>query len=588
MLRIAQQLLRDLSVTDFEELQRPPLPVHIEVVEGRLTISLVVAFGDEARGQALDQIQSAGFRMRSYTRDSALGWAYLDNITQLEQVDSSIYIDAASVVRPELDVSVPEAFSNPGSAAWPPCAGTGNGVIIGIVDSGVDVTHDSLRWLDGSTRVLRLWDQRATGAAASPANFGYGSEWKCTDIDGYLRSGTPFPFIDRSGHGTAVTGVAAANGLAAPPYQYCGVAGHAVLVVVALNATARALPDAGNVIDAISYIYEVAEESQARAVVNFSQGSRLGSHDGRGDLDHALTELLQQHPEHIVVTSAGNLGDAASHARVMLAPQASEDLEVLVHPFTGPSVSVEIWYDRADSIDIKVIDPTGQSTGQIAGAVGLRNVVLSDTVSVAGNPNVLYVGAAKTLVTITAVVTGGDVTPGTWTIRIHGTHVASGQPLDAWLDSADTPPCFSSHIDPDVTVTIPATAEPVLAVGAYQLSPVIGPLASLSSRGPNRRGQAIRLLVAPGSPITTCAASNRTTKSHTRWSGTSFAAPHVTGAIALMLEIAPHLTRDQVFHCLLGTTRTDADTVAGPGTAWGVGKLDIVAALACADSTPKI
>jgi subtilisin family serine protease len=129
----------------------------------------------------------------------------------------------------------------------------------------------------------------------------------------------------------------------------------------------------------------------------------------------------------------------------------------------------------------------------------------------------------------------------------------------------------------------PAAAGDVLSASAYCLAPGLGTFADLSSRGPDRLGRALAGLAAPGKPVTSCmAAPFYPATAHTADSGTSYAAAHVAGAIAVLLQAQPTLTRKQVLDCLLTNARTDINTATGRANGWGAGKLDIHAALRCA------
>jgi subtilisin family serine protease len=161
--------------------------------------------------------------------------------------------------------------------------------------------------------------------------------------------------------------------------------------------------------------------------------------------------------------------------------------------------------------------------------------------------------------------------------------MTSARPVDAWLDRGRrASPRFASLVEADCTVTSPATARDVLAVTSYVVSPTLGSLAPSSGRGPDRRGASVQVLAAPGETITTCAAGPGTSSHYAPDAGTSLAAAHVTGAIAVMLEAEPALSRADVLDRLRRTARTDADTSAGPASGWGAGKLDLCAAVGCA------
>jgi subtilisin family serine protease len=589
LLQSTRRLLQEIEGTELLELPVPPLPVRLHLDDdGHVTVDVLVTLAEQdpgSRERIVGSLRELGLRMTTQTGRIIAGYVRANDIDAFEGLDADVLIEAAHAVHPELDISVPETHAGP--RFLPPYL-SGRGVVIGIVDSGVDITHPSLRWPSGRTRILRLWDQTLYGAAAPPSAFTNGSEWDRNAIDSYLSSssGAPFPSVDRRGHGTAVAGIAASNGLAAPKGRYVGVAESADLVIVTIEARRGTFASSANVVDAVKYIFDVAEAMGRRAVVNLSHGAQLGPHDPRGQFEQAISELLIADERRILVKSAGNTGTADAHASVTVPDRGSVDLNVDVPRRVGPYVVAEFWYDSADFLAAEVTDSTGAYNLLVEGNRHSRRQMGSDQCEITGIPVVLGIRANQIMVVLSTVSGQGNVTPGRWTIRLHGRHVTSGQPVHAWLEQGSIASSrFATNADSDCTVTAPGMADEVVVVSGYELSPTLGAFLQKSGRGPNRRCQALRGLAAPGDPITSCAASTRHATAHAVWSGTSFAAPHVTGAIALMLQTRPMSTRKQILDCLLHSARSDHDVSMGPATGWGSGKLCVDHALKCIFTT---
>jgi subtilisin family serine protease len=596
LFRSVHRLIRELPYRElpydfplFQLLAGLPMPVRLRIDEdGEVVIDLLATLAAEdtaSRERALGNLTEHGFHVTTWTGRVAAGYARVNDLDALETVEDDVVVEAAHVVFPELNVSVPEAWNRP--AGWSGSVPAGDDVVVGIIDSGIDVTHPSLRTPAGTTRVVRLWDQAIHAAVPGPpAAYPYGGEWDSAAIDAYLLP-VMTPFSARvTGHGTAVAGVAASNGQAAPVGRYVGVAPSADLIVVALDAHRGAFPSTANVVNAVEYVFDVADALGKRAVVNLSQGAQLGPHDPRGQLELAITDLVTADENRILVTSMGNVGDTDAHARLDVPGAGFVDLEVDVPSNVGPFVVLDLWFDAADHLAVEVIDPAGNASSTVDANQWDFGRLGTDLYDIQGTPVVLGVQANEVLVTLRTVHHWGDVTPGRWIARLNSRHRTSGQPVHAWLERGQlaSPRFGPPYADADYTATAPATADEVLPVAAYSLSPTLGRFADLSSRGPDRRGRTLQGLSAPGDPITSCAASPFYTKAHAPDSGTSYAAAHVTGAIALLLQAEPTLTRKQVLDCLLQNARTDPDTAAGPATGWGAGKLDICAALRCATS----
>jgi subtilisin family serine protease len=356
------------------------------------------------------------------------------------------------------------------------------------------------------------------------------------------------------------------------------VAHEAELVLVAVEARRKAFPSTANVVDAAEYIFAEAQARGRRAVVNLSLGSGIGPHDPNGPLELAMTGVLGD-DHRMLVVSAGNELTGGRHRRV---PLPCDPIEIDVPPRVGPFVLVDLWYDKADRLDVTVIDPSGQSTPVVVAGHQDVGAVGQDMYEIDSVLNVLRVGDSNIQVKLLTANRRGDISAGRWQLLLHGAYLTSGRDAYAWLDAGVySSPTFAIATS-TCTVTSPATADGVLAVGSYAVAPTLGPLAPSSGWGSDRDGRALEMLAAPGAPVCTCDGGPGAGRLYAVHSGISYAAPHVTGAIAVLLEGDPSLTRAQVIGCLRSAARADADTAGGPAEGWGAGKLDIHAALACA------
>jgi subtilisin family serine protease len=566
-----------------------PLPVRVwsEGPGEEPRIDLVASLGSiprEERENAVEEMRERGFRGERLYGMTLSGSVPLDALDFLLDSPGEAFVEAAPVLRPNLEHSVPEAFN-----AGPLRGGVtqrGKGVIVGIIDTGIDLTHPSFRNANGRTRVVTYWEQSPLSQGPTPRDRQTGGEWSAAGIDAVLRRGPiPRSWIDPLGHGTAVAGVATGNGSGEPPGRYLGVAPDAELVVVALDALYDSFASSHNVVDAAEYIFEYAESRGKRAVVNLSHGTQIGPHQPAGEFEGILTELLEEDDARILVVSAGNTGSADAHARIATGSPSFQELVIEVPPNAGATILLDLWHEAADVLELEIVAPggNGAATPMLS---GLRRVEQGcageDVYEVSRTPNARGVRASQLQVKLFAPGFVGNVTPGAWVFRVHINGTLGGGVVDAWLDRALGPfsPRFAApHVDSDHTITSPASAREAIAVGSYSTSP-LGAVSASSARGPDRLDVPVELIAAPGEPILTAAAGAAHAASFSVGHGTSLAAAHVTGAIALMLETNQKCTRAEVARCLRSTARSDKYTNAGPATAWGAGKLDIAAALA--------
>jgi subtilisin family serine protease len=496
-------------------------------------------------------------------------------------------------------------------------ANGGADVIVGIVDFGLDFVHRNFQNKEGDTRVLALWDQKATTdkehrarrgpsrtsmAEAAFKQFNYGKLFLKEEIDAALESDHPYaalgyePPRDSSAgtgaHGTYVTDVAAGNGLGAIGAP--GVAPRADIIFVDLSTAGTPLQgpqsvghtfgDSNQLMDAIRFIFDAA--GHRPCVVNLSLGTYGGPHDGTSLVEKAIDQMASEKPNRAVVVAAGNFFGEDVHVSGHVPHHGHVDLRWMIRPHDLTSNELEVWYSGEDSFTAEVLDPAGNRVafvhpGKTAEKAdyspGLLTIV-NHKKDPNNNDNVINIFFERGL------------RDGIWTLRLHGDSVRNGH-FHAWIErdqygqsrfveAADR----SYQIANEHTLGSIACGAKSIVVGAYDANDPRLPLSNLSSSGPTRDGRCKPEISAPGEMV--LAARSGTVVLRHRFSGTSIAAAAVTGTVALMLAEANargvSLSIDQIRDILIRTARKDPSMGDGWHSRLGYGRVcaaDAVAAV---------
>ena len=401
----------------------------------------------------------------------------------------------------------------------------GRGVLVAILDSGIDYENNDFRNMDGTTRILRLWDQTMEGNP--PTGYEIGTEYTRAQIDEALNTGNRslVPSRDSSGHGTAVAGVAAGNGRNSDGV-YRGVASESDLLVVKLGtARPEGFPRTTELMQALNYVIDVAEEMRMPLSVNISIGNTYGSHDGTSLLERFIDDV-SSYGKTVISVGSGNEGTSAGHTSGQMVTGRAEEVQLAVQN-REPTLSIQIWKSYVDEVEISLIAPSGERVGPIRQILGPQRFTLG------GTEILLYYGepspySVKQEIYIDLLPKGAYIDSGVWRILLEPERVVEGQ-YEMWLPSQSSLNIGTAFLTPTsvLTLTIPSTSSKVITVGAYDAR--LLSYANFSGRGGNANKPD---LVAPGVEIRTAAVGG----GYTTVSGTSFATPFVTGSAALLME----------------------------------------------------
>jgi subtilisin family serine protease len=452
-------------------------------------------------------------------------------------------------------------------------------VLIGIVDSGFDLSHPAFRDQNGALRVEALLDQTNRSREYTTAQLERG--W----------SGTARPGFDDNGHGTHVASIAGAS-----PFQgFEGVAPAARFLLVKTDFI--------NTDAAVSWIFRKA--GARPCVINMSLGHHFGAHDGT-DQEERLHRTLVG-PGKLIVVAAGNERTDRIHIGDRFAVDESQVVrfDVLRQPVGETFAVLTLWYDQRDRFDIDVITPFGQTAA--VPATGNSDVYQSASLDLELARR-RYAWSRSLQVQISLSFKGSFVSDrllNGWQLRMTCRRAHIGR-IDGWMNNSGFAE-FAPHpmVETARTVGLPATGDGCLAVASYvsradwssdegpqeDRRVVAGRSSPFSSRGPTRDGRWKPDLAAPGQYVTAALADRseladwperaRGAEGLLTIEGTSMAAPVVAGALALMLQRDPALTTERARTILADSARHDGHTGLAPWTTgYGYGKVDVGVALA--------
>ncbi len=400
---------------------------------------------------------------------------------------------------------------------------TGRGVIVAVIDSGIDYAHPDFRNADGSSRIIALWDQT------------FGKVFEREQIDEALVQATErgryevCPSRDLSGHGTIVAGIAAGNGRASEG-RYRGVAYESSLLAVKLGTPEEnGFPRTTELMSAVDFCIGRARKERLPVVLNISFGNNYGSHSGTSLLETYLDDMANYWKTSIVIGS-GNEGNTAMHTAGALTEGQTENVEIAVSMYE-PTLNLQIWKSYADEMQIELTAPGGQQIGPF------RKIQRAQRFVLGGTELLLYYGepspySAYQEIYLDFLPVGQFVDSGLWTVRLIPQKIVTGL-YNMWLPSGGVLNQGTGFLRPvsETTLTVPSTAAKVITVGAYDAR--YGRAANFSGRGYTRVTDQVKPdLVAPGVEITSCAPGG----GYQTRSGTSMATPFVSGAAALLMQ----------------------------------------------------
>lgn len=460
----------------------------------------------------------------------------------------------------------------------------GQGVLVGIVDTGIDYTHKAFRHADGTSKIISIWDQTIVSDAI-PEGFNYGTEYTQEQINSALASENPrlvVPSVDEDGHGTYLAGIAA--GTRDEANNFTGVVPDADLIVVKLKQAKKFLRNfwqipenvtcfqKNDLIYGIKYLFDTAKRLNRPLSLLIGIGTSQGAHDERGALSTYLSNIASQSGMSVVI-AAGNEGNRGHHYMGSVPKGVNYDTVELRVGANEPGFSMELWGNAPNTFSIDILSPSGEYIPRIPARLGesreLRFIFETTIINI--DYQLVESQSGDELI----LMRFKGPSEGIWRFKVYANNTLPSN-FHIWLPIHQfiTDETYFLKSNPDYTLTSPGNTFIPIVTTAYDYTNQS--LYLNASRGFMRNENIAPTIAAPGVNIIGPDLNN----GYKTVSGTSVAAAHTAGIAAMLLEWGilkgnfPQIDTVEIKNLLIRGAKRDP-TLTYPNKEWGYGILDI-------------
>ncbi|EQB86814.1 subtilisin family serine protease [Clostridium punense] len=466
----------------------------------------------------------------------------------------------------------------------------GEGVIVGIIGTGIDYLNPRFMTETGQSRIVAIWDQ-TINTGTSPEIFPYGSEYRRENINEAINTAligrSPYdivPHRDEVGHGTAIAGLIGGRSQDVIP-KFKSVAPKCEFAIVKLEeAKSYALESAGiaqsvknvyqstNISSAIRYLSDLQLKLKRPMVVCLPIGTNFGGRDGGTILERYIDNLTLR-KDFCIITDTGDQGIGNTHSSGII-EATGQTAEILINiGETQSSLSITIYTRRPDIISISVTSPLGGTINRVPlPSINEQNKYLTFEES---GINIEYFAQEGLTGSVSISMVIKNTVKGVWRISLFGDYIVSGL-YDAWLLNSKLLSEDTRFLAPDpfTTLLTPCTAENILATSCY--NGITNTIIESSGKGFPRVGVIKPSFAIEGTNLLTAGLNNSVVVG----SGSSMASAILAGTVALVYQWSivqgrlSSLSPPELKNLLIASTVKD-ESIIYPNREWGYGKLSI-------------